>query len=172
LLKIRDAVGSFLGKLSYASMVIVFFLVCMTTVDVIIRKLTPLNIMGSYELTEMGMVIILWIAIAYYQVFKGHIRVTMLVEKFPEKVRLFLEILVHLFGAVIMAFCFYAGVLRVQADLAKQLSTAVLHIPQFPFSIVMVIGEALFCLMLLIDAIIAAQVFAKSFKKSESVSES
>ena len=164
--KIRAVCAYFIAKISTASMVIVFFLVCMTTVDVIIRKLSPFNIRGSLELTEMGMVIIIWFSVSYFQIGKGHIRVTMFIEKMPKKLWFFWELFAHVFGSVVIAFCIYAGTQRVQSDINRDLRSTVLLIPQFPFTIIMVIGECLFFILLVLDTILTALNFCKKDVRS------
>lgn len=149
-------------------MVVIFAMVCMTTIDVVMRKISSLNIMGSYELTEMGMLVAIWIAIGYYQIIKGHIRVTMFIDMMPKRARMFMDIVAYGIGAVLMIFCIYGGILRVMSDISRNLCTAVLYIPQFPFSIIMVIGECLFFLLLLIDCITAIVDFG-AYKKSDSL---
>ena len=169
MLKIRTYLGSFIGKLTYIAMAITLFLVFMTTLDVVLRKVSNYSFLGSYELTEMGMIIILWIAIAYYQVSKGHIRVTMLIDMMPKRLQIFMDIFANLLGAVLLALCVYAGILRTMANISKDLRTSVLLLPQYPFSTFMVIGQLLFFLLLLIDAIMAVTDFVKYRKPVEEV---
>ena len=169
--KIRAVCAGFISKISVAPMVIVFFLVCMTTVDVIIRKLSPYNIRGSLELTEMGMVIIIWISISFFQVSKGHIRVTMFLDKMPKYLRLFWDMFAHVLASVIMALCVYAGVGRVQSDINRDLRSTVLLIPQFPFAIMMVIGEVLFLVLLVLDTILTIVNFRKKELTTEEALE-
>jgi len=164
LTKIRDLFAFFIGKLSIIAAVVVFFLACLTTVDVILRKISPYNIHGSFELTEMGMVVTVWIAISYFMIFKGHIRVTVFIEMMPKKLLLFWEIFAHVVGVVIVAIMVYAGIDRVQADIRRDLRSTVLLIPQFPFAIIMVIGEILFLSLFVIDTAICVRNFILAWK--------
>lgn len=165
--KIRAVCAAFITKISVAPMVIVFFLVCMTTVDVVIRKLSPYNIRGSLELTEMGMVIIIWISISFFQIGKGHIRVTMFLDKMPKWLNLFWDMFAHVLASLIMAYCIYGGIQRVQSDVNRDLRSTVLLIPQFPFSTIMVIGEILFLVLLVLDTILTVVNFRRKHMTTE-----
>ena len=99
--KIHSALSTFTRYISWAGLAATFFLMVVTTIDVILRKL-PINasITGSYDMTEMGMVVIVFFGIAYFQSEHGHVRVEMFVEKFPYTVRCIVEGVVNLVEAV------------------------------------------------------------------------
>ncbi|MBQ9980017.1 MAG: TRAP transporter small permease [Oscillospiraceae bacterium] len=168
--KVRNAISFISDKLSYVAMVVIFALTCMTTVDVVMRKVSSSNIVGSYEITELGMLVAIWIAIGFYQISKGHIRVTMFIDKMPPRGRMAMEILCNLIGTVMMALCIYGGILRVGSDVAKELATTVLHIPQAPFTVIMVIGEVIFFLLLLVDLIVSV-IDIITYKKDDGNSD-
>jgi len=166
LTKFRDLFARFVTKLSTIAAVVVFFLACLTTADVILRKVSVFNIHGSFELTEMGMIVVVWIAISYFQIGKGHIRVTIFTEMMPRKLYLFWEIFAHVFGMVLLAFMVYGGIQRVQSDIGRNLRSTVLLIPQYPFAIVMVIGEIMFLTLFAVDAVQCVITFVKDFKRT------
>ncbi len=158
---LRKSLGKFINTLSAIGMAVTFVLMLITTLDIILRKVSSSSVRGSYELTEMGMVVLIFFGIAALQVAKGHVRVDMFAEKFPRTFRLVLETIVLFIEAGVMGFMTYCGYLKIISDFSKNLSTAVLRIPTWPFSIFMTLGLLLFSIMLLLDAIICAMSISK-----------
>jgi TRAP-type C4-dicarboxylate transport system permease small subunit len=130
-----------------------FFLMCMTALHVILRKFTKLSVPGAMELTELSLVVIVFFAVAYLQTQGGHVRVDMLINKFPKRVQSFLEFVILLLSAVALFLMFYAAVLQVQSQFISTQATNVLLIPIWPFVIVMAIGLVLYAISILLQAI-------------------
>ena len=167
LTKFRELLARVVGRLSIIAAVVLFFMTCLTTGDVVLSKLTHYNILGSYELTEMAMIVSIWIAISYFMVFRGHIRVTFFTDLMPKKMSLFWEIFTHLFGTVVLGFMIYAGVQRVQSDFGRDLRSTVLLIPTFPLAIMMVVGEIMFFILFATDTIISVLTFVQAWKPNK-----
>ncbi len=154
--KVRKNLGKVVNALSAVGMVVTFVLMFITTIDVILRKVSDLSVRGSYEMTEMGMVILIFFGIAALQVARGHVRVDMFAEKFPRTVRLVLDVVIMVIEAGVMGYMTYCGVLKTISDFDKSLGTSVLGIPTWPFAALMSLGLLLFTILLLIDAILSA----------------
>lgn len=151
---IREKVGSAVLKLNYIGRLAVFFIMLITTVDVILRKVSNYSILGSYELTELAMVVMVFFGIASYQVKNGHIRVDFIINNLPEHARLYIEAIALLAEAAMVCALTWAGVKSVTQILSRGTSTGILHIVQWPFYLIMTIGLALFLVMLTFDMII------------------
>ena len=158
---IRKHLGKFINALSAIGMAVTFILMFITTVDVVLRKVSNISVRGSYEMTEMGMVILIFFGIAALQVARGHVRVDMFAEKFPRTFRIILESIVLVVEAAVMGMMTYCGVLKFLSDFERELGTAVLGIPTWPFAVLMTLGLFLFTVLLLIDAIICALSLSK-----------
>ena len=76
--KIQISIENFFNSTSAA---IVGFMMCLTTVDVILRYVFNSPIPGVYTLCEMLMVGIVYLAIAYVQQKKGHVRVDVFIDR-------------------------------------------------------------------------------------------
>ena len=142
-------------------MAVIFILMIITTVDVILRKVSPLSIRGSYELTEMGMLIIVFLGIAAFQVKGGHVRVDMFVNKFPGRAKIITAIVVQLIECVAGGFLIYGNIEKMLANGAKGISTSTLLIPTWPFCAIMMIGSILFTIMMILDLILTVIDLAK-----------
>ena len=156
--KIHSALTQFTKYISWAGLAATFFLMVVTTVDVILRKL-PVNasVKGSYDMTEMGMVVIVFFGIAYFQSEHGHVRVEMFVEKFPHTVRCIVEGIVNLVEAVFGGLMCYAAFQQISTLYERGVSTSVAHIPHWPFAVFMTIGLLLFTIFLVLDGIMCFQ---------------
>lgn len=141
-------------KLNYVGRLAVFFIMVITTIDVILRKVSDASILGSYELTELAMVVMVFFGIASYQVKDGHIRVDFVTNKLPERLRLFIEALALLIETAMISVCVWAGVKATVQILERGTSTGILHIVQWPFYLIMTIGILLFLIMLIFDTVI------------------
>ena len=140
---------------SYVAMWATFFLMAMTSVHVILRKISIYSVPGAMELTELSLVVIVFFSIGYLQSQNGHVRVSMFVDMFPLRARKIIEFVVLLASAVVLFVMFYAGMLQVQSQLGTGIKTNVLLIPLWPFVIVMTIGLVLYALSLSVHAALA-----------------
>lgn len=152
--KFRKSFGKFVDAFSYVGMWVAFALVFVVTIDVLLRMFSHFYIPGSNEITEMGMVILIFFGIAALQVKKGHVRVTMVVDKFPFLGRKILEGVVQIFEVITIAIVTYCSWVKTMTMLDKGLGTSILGMPQWPFGLCMTIGMLLYTIMLAIDCII------------------
>ena len=151
-------------KIAYAAIWATFFLMCMTAVHVILRKVSVFSIPGAMELTELSLVVIVFCSIGYLQSQNGHVRVDMFVNKFPVRARRFIEFVILLASAVTLFFMFYAGLMQVQSQIGTGIKTNVLLIPLWPFVIVMTIGVIFYTLSLVLHAVKALYLGIKGEK--------
>jgi TRAP-type C4-dicarboxylate transport system permease small subunit len=126
----------------------------LTTADVALRKTSTLNIAGSYEIIEMGMVLMVYLGIASLQVKDGHVKVDMLVTRFPRRLQNFLQFIMLMIEVCVYSVMTYACIIKVFELQKTPFYTAVLKLPYAPFYIVMIIGLASFTLLLLADSLI------------------
>lgn len=135
-------------------MIMTFVLMLVVTVDVILRKISHFYIPGSNEIVEMGMVVLIFLGIAGLQVTKGHVRVTMFVDKFPYRAKKITLAIVETVEVIVMAEVTYAALQKSISMFHKGLSTTVLHWQEWPFGVCMFIGLLLFTILLAMDTII------------------
>lgn len=162
--KLHSVLSSFTKHISWAGLAATFFLMIVTTVDVILRAIAKnvgnglsLSVKGSYDMTEMGMVVIVFFGIAYFQSEHGHVRVEMFVEKFPYVVRCILEGVVNFVEAIFGALMCYAAFQQISTLYTRGNGTSVIHIPHWPFAVFMTIGLLLFTIFLVLDGIMCFQ---------------
>lgn len=144
--------------LAYISVIAVLFITVMTTIDVVLRLIserTPLNmfVKGTYESTQLFLILIVFFAYAITEFSNGHVGVSIVTDKLPKTVREIVGIVVNAIEAV---FCFiltYVCWLQTAAHISSKMTSSVLFIPFSPFSFCMTVGALLFAISLVLKCI-------------------
>lgn len=139
--------------LHYVSGVLVVGLMLMTVTHVLGRWLFNTPVPGSVELTEIGMVAIVFLGLGYAQVRDDHIRVDILYERLGERakavVRLFVAVLTIAVLAVLAWRLYdYVGVLE-----ASGRETSALGIPLSPVGLIAVAGTVIYALGVIVTTV-------------------
>lgn len=148
----------------YIAVGILIFMMFMTTANVIGRYLYR-PIYGTFELTGMGLALLIFFSLGYTQLKKEHISISFIVDKFPPKVQAIIEVIWNaIFFALVclLSWQLYQYALRLLRGNDK---TVDLGIPMYIFSIGASIGILFFALVLLIDLL---KSISKVVNKDES----
>ncbi len=139
-------VTRFVDRISW---VMLFFLMLMTTIQVILRKFTHHAILGTVEMTELAMAFIVFCSLAECQVHEGHIKVDLILSRFSPRVQACFDVFTQ--GACFGVFSFMTWALFSQAEVLKRAGevTMDLSIPVYPFVYVAAFGCVLLALVLL-----------------------
>lgn len=125
----------------------------LTFADVALRYIFNRPIGGSFDITELMMVVVVSLGFAYCGVVKGHVSVDLLVSRIPERSRAIINTITSLIALGLLVLIAWQCFLYIKVIYLKELTSAVLHIPVFPLVAVVAIGLAVFCLVLLTDFI-------------------
>ena len=129
--------------------VFLFMLMLLTCADVALRYLFNRPILGSFELTEFMMAIIIGLALAYCALMKGHVRVDLVVSKLSPRGQAVMNSIANLAFLGLFVLITWRIIPRAwQMKEAGQL-TAILRVPVFPFVLVVAAGTAVLCIVLL-----------------------
>jgi TRAP-type C4-dicarboxylate transport system permease small subunit len=161
LVKLGRAVGGAIDFLSskvvWLSALSVLAIFVLVVVDVFGRYFFGRPVKGSNDIGEMILVCIAYLAMAYTQKHKEHVRVTLIWGKLPRRGKAVGDALSFLFGAVIVSLITWNLAQRTWRLFAgtypSSSETAILGIPHTPFLIVAVIGAVIFALALLADSV-------------------
>ena len=156
--KIRRGFSLFVGAINYLGLASCFVMVFVVAIDVIIRKLSgaSLSIKGSNEFSAYFMVVIVMLAIPTLRITKGHVWVSMFVDKLPPRVRSWWIFGLHLIELVVFAMLAYSSALKLSNFVSTGTTTDVLNMPKWPFALVCFVGFAEMTIFMIIDSI---QVF-------------
>jgi TRAP-type C4-dicarboxylate transport system permease small subunit len=118
-------------------------------------------IVGSNEVTEFLMVMMVVFAIAYCAQKRGHIRVDLILQYVPRKANLWIDIFTYGFSCIFYIFIAWQGWRSAWDSIDSHVSSSVLLIPIYPFAFVMVIGAAVIVLIFLRDFLKSIQEVTK-----------
>jgi len=139
------AISIFLDRLAG---LLVFALMVLVVSNVIMR-LTGKPILGAIEFVGFLMAIAIGLSLAYCQVQGSHIAVSLFLDKLPNKIRAYIEILLNMIVflfliLVVWRLYIYADALRIKAQVS--LTTGISF---FPFILVIAFGFLVYCLVVL-----------------------
>ncbi len=141
----------FIDKLSWIMM---FALMTMTALDLILRNFSNTSVLGSIELTELMMVIIVFCSLAQCEADDGHIRINLIMDKFGPKVRNYADIFTQMICTIVFSLM-SLSIFHHAADMKKFGEVTMdLLIPLYPFVYIASFGSATMALVLLSKTII------------------
>ena len=131
-----DLVG-FLALIALVSMMLI------TTADVFFRYFFDNPILGAVEMTELFMVCIAGLSLAWCTLKSGHIRVDLIISIFSKKTNRIIDIVNYIFTAAICGFMVPSLVWRYFEGVKMDIRTYVLRIPEGPFVLLLSFGYLL-----------------------------
>ena len=150
LFSIIDKLSSFAG---WVSLLLIVFMMLFLTVSVLTRWLFRYSFNGAYEITQFALAVTFIASYSYAQTCRRHVCLSILIKKFPEKVRYALAVFVNLFGMVIVAILCYAFCVHGKYSYTTHYTSTNLHLPIWPLCFVCALMLAIFALTLLEDLI-------------------
>ncbi len=127
-------------------------LLALVLVDVVMRYALRLPFLGAYEMTELAMVLIVFLALPYCAATGGHVAVDVLAPVLDRPGLRLLSVVLHLAGAGLMALIAWQTVRYAMGSIARGEATNMLKIAKFPFELVAAASMAVFALALLAQA--------------------
>ena len=143
----------------YSGMLLILPLMLLTSADVIGRAAWARPIPGIVELSSYMLDVFILLGLAYTQQVKGHVRVSMLTSRLPQRAQQSLEIVVTLLSLFIMVLLAWQGWVVGMEETAV---SDMLRIPQRPFKLLVGVAAILLCLELLVDLMSAFTAVIRS----------
>ena len=136
-----------LGNIGMLALIPMMFL---TTAEVIGRALWSKPVPGSMELSGYMLAVFILLGVAYTHQVKGHVRVSMVVSRLPERLRTVVEAFTTLLTLCIVAVIAWQGwVVAVEERAVSDM----LRIPQAPFRFLVFVAGFFLGLELLLDLV-------------------
>jgi TRAP-type C4-dicarboxylate transport system permease small subunit len=135
-----------------------------TTFDVIGRSLFRAPIIGSYELTQYMLVIVVLLGIPYTQQVGGNVRITLFVSRLSPRVQVIIDIVMTLLGLAFFLFIVWGGWLETVSSFRGGGVSDMLRIPEWPFRLLISVGAFLLSLELLIKMLTSVGHLKKNHK--------
>jgi TRAP-type C4-dicarboxylate transport system permease small subunit len=143
----------------YLGMLLILPLMLLTSADVIGRAAWARPIPGIVELSSYMLDVFILLGLAYTQQVKGHVRVSMLTSRLPQRAQQSLEIVVTLLSLFIMVLLAWQGWVVGMEETAV---SDMLRIPQRPFKLLVGVAAILLCLELVVDLMSAFTAIIRS----------
>jgi TRAP-type C4-dicarboxylate transport system permease small subunit len=134
-----------------ASAFLIFAMMLLTAADVVMRYFFRKPILGTFELTEYLMVVIVSFAVAYTAATDGLVKVTLLTEKLPSKVQAILNAITGIPGIGLFIFLTWRSFTFIGLQHDQGISSPILAIPRYPFAALVAIGLVFLTLVLIVD---------------------
>ena len=129
---------------------VLVLMVLLTVAEVFSRRVLNTPISGALELTSLGLVLFVFLTLAYCAVKGGHIALDILVTRFPKRVQASVYALMHILTAGIMGVASWQ--LWVQAMRVQRMgqTSGLLEIDIYPFLYLAALGCLLITLVYLV----------------------
>ena len=151
--RVEAGLGSVSRVMAIIAAVVLAIMMLLTVADVSGRYFANHPVKGTYELIGLLLICAATWGLAYCQIQRGHIRVTVLFEHFSPRVRAVLNSLFYLGG--LGGFSLICWQMLVMAKKYLFLPTGglteTLHIPYFTFMLMLAIGAVMLAVILLVD---------------------
>ena len=154
--KVKGIIQKVTRITAYAGMVLLVPMMLLTSLDVISSspKVLARPIPGSMELASFMLSVFVLLGVAYTHQVRGHVRVTMLTDRLPEKYYEILNIFTTLLTLFIVGIVMWQGL--VVAFEAHDVSD-MLRIPSLPFRLLVSVAALLLALELVFDVVDSAR---------------
>lgn len=127
-------------------LVMAFFI----TADVFMRYAFNKPILGSLELTEFMLALVVFLGLAYAQAQRAHVGVDLVVDRLPPRLAAAVDAATALLAILLYAFIAWKSYGTAVNALNKGLVSDILRVPHFPFRLMVTVGAVLLCLELLV----------------------
>jgi len=139
----------FLRALALGAGIVLLGLLGLVLFDVVMRYALRLPFLGAYEMTELAMVLIVFLALPYCAATGGHVAVDVLSPVLDRPGLRWLNALIHLAGAALMLIIAWQATRYAMGSVARGEATNMLGIAKYPFELVTAACAAIFALVLL-----------------------
>jgi len=157
--KTAHFIARWLNWVAALAIVAVMVIVC---VNVLGRGIFGAPLKGTVDMVSLLGAFVISGAIAYTQVLKGHIRITLFIELLPHPLRTVLACLIDFVGMVLFGIISWQTILFAKGTHEIGELSEVLKIPITPFAVMVSVGCMALTLVLLADLI---GVLSKGVKK-------
>lgn len=152
-------IARWLNWMAALAIVAVMVIVCF---NVLARSMFGIPLKGTVDIVSQLGVLVIAGAIAYTQVLKGHIRITLFVDMLPRPARIILAGLLDLIGILLFGIISWQTILFAMGTYEIGELSEVLKLPITPFAIVVSTGCISLTMVLIVELI---NVLFKGVKK-------
>jgi len=149
---IRNYLEKLTSIMNLLSIVALVAILLIMFLDIVLRYVMEITVLGAYEIIEYLMVIAVAFCMAHTEVLDGHVKVTMLTEKFGEKTYKATRFLGYILQSAMLFCVMVANIQQANYIMGKHGASAIHKIPAFPFYLVISAGFGIFGGVMLLKA--------------------
>jgi TRAP-type C4-dicarboxylate transport system permease small subunit len=147
-----------LNKWAQKTAIVILFLIMVLTFSDVTGRFFSNPIHGTYELTGVGLALLVFFSLGYTQLKKGHVTVDMIMDKCPPRVQAVIDTLLYFIFLILVILTSWQLVENALRLYKGNDVTVDLGLPVYIFSLLASFGVLLFALTILLD-------FLKSLSK-------
>ena len=132
-------------------------MVLIVTANVIGRYLFRRPLIGTVEIEEFMLLVLVFFGIGYAQIKKRHVSISVLVDRLPPKAQFVINNITYLPSLIAFFLITWQSLVMAKRYWIKGVSSLFLEIPISPFLCIVAAGSAVLCLALLSDFIFSAR---------------
>jgi TRAP-type C4-dicarboxylate transport system permease small subunit len=147
--------------INVVAMAVLLAMVLLTVADVVGRYFFNQPVTGTTELTELMVVVVGFLGLAWCAVKGAHLTVDLLMSRLPPKLGVIVDIFTYSAGLVLCAIIAWRNFVEGINVERLGVTTALIELPEFPFYWVVGFGFTLLCVVM------AAQLIQKITKAAK-----
>ena len=145
-----DVVTKVTKWVAIVSTIFIAAMLLINVIEVVGSKWFHWSLPGHLELTEQLMALVSILPIAFIALERGHIRITMVVDRFAAAGSLAIEVIGYLLGILVMGFFTWRVFVQMQYTMNINITTLTLSYPVWVTNLAIMIGFGLLALSLLL----------------------
>ncbi len=136
--------------IAFGAMFLLLPMMFLSTADVTLRKLFTTTVPGTMELSSYMLALFILLGLSYTHQCRSHVRVSFLLDRFPDKAKTVVEIILSLLClAMLLVLVVEGWIVAIEETTVSDM----LRIPQTPFRLALVVGCFSFALEIIVDII-------------------
>lgn len=139
--------------MNIVAMAALVLMMLLTVSDVLMRSVFKQPILDSPQLTQYLMVCVVFFGLAWCAAKGRHIKVDLVVSRFPARVQAIFDSTTYFLGLVVCSIMTWRSFLESLVAHRYHSATTVLEVPSYPFHFILTFGITILCLVMLIQLI-------------------
>jgi TRAP-type C4-dicarboxylate transport system permease small subunit len=139
-----------------------FLMMLLTVTDVFLRKVYSKSILGTVEVTEFMLLIVIFFALAHTEVLNGHVKVDLVMSRFGPRAQALVDMITQFVCFVLSLLITWSTLVYSEMMRAAEERSQDLWLYVFPFIYIVAAGCAVLALTLLIKTFLALTRLLKS----------
>jgi TRAP-type C4-dicarboxylate transport system permease small subunit len=129
--------------------VFLFFMMLLTVTDVFLRKVYSKSILGTVEVTEFMLLIVIFFTLAHTEVLNGHVKVDLVMSRFGSRAQAVVDVITQFVCFVLSVLITWSTLSYSEMMRTAQERSQDLWLYVFPFIYIVAVGCAVLALTLL-----------------------